>query len=353
MSLIPAAPVCSLSERRAARCRRPGAGCSPQARRRRRGALHTFHRFDLAQMGHPDCGEKRDRWGRVGITSLVAAVLLVHALAAPADTQPAVGQPAAAQPDALRGVGIDQRLDQQVPLDVVFRDETGAPVAFGSLLRGKPVILSLVYYRCPMLCTLVLNGLLSAMRALPFDAGREFDVITVSFDPTDTPDRAAQEKATYLADYRRPGAADGWHFLTGDATAIERLAAAVGFRYRYDPERKEFAHAAGIEVLTPTGVIARYFFGVEFSPRDLKFGLIEAAENRIGTPIDQLLLFCFRYDPGSGRYTAAVLNGVRAGGVITLLALAGFIAWAVRRERTGRARQAARPAPRASRHSLS
>jgi protein SCO1/2 len=274
---------------------------------------------------------------------ILAALLLLAPLSAHADGQPEVGQPAAAQPEALRNVGIDQRLDQQVPLDLTFRNEAGESVTLGSLLRGKPVILNLVYYECPMLCTLVLNGLLSAMKALPFDAGREFDVITVSFDPKDTPALAAQKKATYLAEYRRPGAEHGWHFLTGDAPSIERLAAAVGFRYRYDPERKEFAHAAGIEVLTPKGVVARYFFGVEFAPRDLKFGLMEAAENRIGSPIDQLLLFCYHYDPSTGRYSTEVLNGIRAGGLLTLLALGAFIVRALRRERAGRARGAAAP----------
>jgi protein SCO1/2 len=242
-----------------------------------------------------------------------------------ADTQPGVGLPATAQPEALRGVGIDQRLDQQVPLDLVFRDEQGQAVSLASLMRGKPVILNLVYYDCPMLCTLVLNGLLSAMRALPFDVGKEYDVITLSFDPTETPELAARKKATYLEQYRRPGAEQGWHFLTGDAASIERLTDAVGFHYRYDPQRKEFAHAAGLTVLTPRGSIARYFFGVEFAPRDLKFGLLEAAEERIGSPIDQLLLFCYHYDPSTGRYSAAVLNGVRAAGVLTMLALAGFI----------------------------
>lgn len=266
---------------------------------------------------------------------LLVTLLLTPPIAAYADTQPAVGQPATAQPEALRNVGIDQRLDQQVPLDLAFRNEAGETVTLGSLLRGKPVILNLVYYECPMLCTLVLNGLLSAMKALPFDAGQEFDVITVSFDPKDTPALAAKKKATYLAEYRRPGAEHGWHFLTGDAPSIERLAAAVGFRYRYDPERKEFAHAAGLEVMTPKGVIARYFFGVEFSPRDLKFGLMEAAENRIGSPIDQLLLFCYHYDPSTGRYSSAALTGIRAAGLLTLLALGGFIVWAIRRERVG------------------
>jgi len=273
---------------------------------------------------------------RLCVEGLLVALLL--ATPAWAATQPAIGQPASEQPAMLRDVGFDQRLDQQVPLDLVFRNEDGDAVTLASLLHGKPVILQLAYYRCPMLCTLVLNGLLSAMRALPFDVGQEFDVVIVSFDPTDTPEQARQKKATYIAEYRRPNAAAGWHFLTGDAPSIERLAASVGFRYRYDPERKEFAHAAGITVLTPKGVIARYFFGVEFAPRDLKFGLMEAAENRIGSPIDQLLLFCYHYDPSTGRYSAAVLNSVRAGGVLTLLALGGFIVWAMRRDRAARAR---------------
>lgn len=268
-----------------------------------------------------------------------------------AATQPEIGQPAQAQPEALRGVGIDQHLDQQVPLDLTFRNESGAAVTLGSLLRGKPVILNLVYYKCPMLCTLVLNGLLSAMRALPFDVGQEFDVITVSFNPEDTPELAAQKKAAYLAQYRRPGAEAGWHFLTGDAASIEPLADAMGFHYRYDPERKEFAHAAGIAVLTPRGVIARYFFGVEFAPRDLKFGLIEAADSHIGSPIDQLLLFCYHYDPSTGRYSTAVLNVVRAAGLLTLLVLGGFIVRALRRERAGRGGVAVPPlAPGSGRH---
>lgn len=285
-------------------------------------------------------------------TSRTAVLLLtlLIAVAAPAAQQPSVGQPAAAQPEALRGVGFDQRLDAQVPLDLVFRDESGAPVRLGDLFRGKPVILSLAYYRCPMLCTLVLNGLVSAMRALPFTAGETFDVITVSIDPQETPALAAEKKATYLEQYRRLGAENGWHFLTGDAAAIEQLAAAIGFRYRYDPERKEFAHAAGLTVLTPRGVVARYFFGVEFAPRDLKFGLMEAAENRIGSPIDQLLLFCYHYDPSTGRYSTAVLTGMRLAAAATLLALATFIVLALRRERRPRPRTPERLAPSGGRH---
>jgi protein SCO1/2 len=273
-------------------------------------------------------------WRASASSAAIAALLaLLVPVGVRADgAAPAPGLPAGVRPDALRDVGFDQRLDESIPLDLTFRDESGQSVTLGSLFRGRPVILNLAYYRCPMLCTLVLNGLLSSMRALPFDAGKEFDVFTVSFDPEDTPEQATQKKATYLGEYRRPGAEAGWHFLTGDAASIERLAHAVGFRYHYDPDRKEFAHAAGIVVLTPTGRIARYFFGVEFSPRDLKFGLMEAAEGRIGSPIDQLLLFCYHYDPSSGRYTTAVLTVVRAGGVATLLILAAYIVWAVRRE---------------------
>jgi protein SCO1/2 len=204
-------------------------------------------------------------------------------------------------------------------------------VTLGSLLRGKPVVLVLAYYECPMLCTLVLNGLVSAMNALPFTVGEEYDVITVSIDPRETPAVAAAKKATYLGHYRRSEGAAGWHFLTGEASAVERLAEAVGFRYQFVPERNEYAHAAGLTVLTPRGQVARYFYGVEFAPRDLRFGLIEAADNRIGSPVDQLLLYCYQYDPSTGRYSTAVLTAVRAAGVLTVLAIAVFILRAWRR----------------------
>jgi protein SCO1/2 len=235
-------------------------------------------------------------------------------------------------PPALREVGIDQRLDEQVPLDLVFRDEHGTPGPLRRHFRGKPVILSLVYYECPMLCTLVLNGLVSALGVLSFDVGREFEVVTVSFDPAETPALAAAKKDSYLQRYRRAGASEGWHFLTGDAVAIAQLARSVGFRYTYDSERKQFAHAAGIVLLTPEGRIARYFFGVEYAPRDLRLGLVEATQNRIGTVVDQLLLFCFHYDPSSGRYSAATMNLIRAGSAITALLLAGFVITMLRRE---------------------
>jgi protein SCO1 len=236
------------------------------------------------------------------------------------------------RPPALRDVGIDQRLDAQVPLDLVFRDESGQPVALRQYFGNKPVILSLAYYECPMLCTLVLNGLASALKVLSFDVGNQFEVITVSFDPHDTPALAAAKKETILKEYGRPDAARGWHFLTGDAAAIAQLTTAVGFHYTALPEQHQFAHAAGIMVLTPRGKIARYFYGVEFAPRDLRLGLIEAAENRIGSPVDQLLLFCFHYDPATGKYGALAINSVRAGGALTVLALGTFLLVQWRRE---------------------
>jgi protein SCO1/2 len=234
---------------------------------------------------------------------------------------------------ALPDAGIDQRLGERVPLDLVFRDEDGNPVRLGQYFGRRPVVLSLVYYECPMLCTLVLNGLVSALRGLAFDVGRELDVVTVSIAPNETPALAKAKKQVYLESYRRPGAAEGWHFLTGDSAAIEKLAGAVGFRYQRDPESGALAHGAGIMVLTPDGTIARYFFGVEYSARDLRLGLVEAAERRIGSPIDQLLLLCFRYDPSMGRYSAAVMGVVRAGGVLTVFGLGILVVLMRRRER--------------------
>lgn len=258
------------------------------------------------------------------------AMALAVALALP---RLAAAAPSDAQPGELRGVGIEQRLNQPVPLDLQFRNEAGELVTLRSLMRGKPVVLSLAYYECPMLCTLVLNGLTAAMKALPFDAGNEFDVITVSFDPRDTPELAAKKKATYLNEYRRQGAAQGWHFLTGDEASIKALTDAVGFHYNYLPDKGQFAHAAGIMVLTPDGILSRYFYGVEFAPRDLKFGLMEAADGKIGSPVDQLMLFCFQYDPATGRYTTVVLNAIRGAGVLTLVALGLFMVRSWRRDR--------------------
>lgn len=249
----------------------------------------------------------------------------------------AADAPAAANrlPPQLRGAGIDQRLGEAVPLDLVFRDEQGAPVRLGDALgEGKrPVVLALVYYQCPMLCNLVLNGLLKAMRAISLEAGRDFDVVAVSFDPREGPALAAAKKAAYVERYGRPNGAAGWHFLTGEQAPIAALAAAVGFRYRFDEERGEFVHAAALTVLTPDGKVARYLFGVEPSSRDLRLALVEASAGKIGTPLDRALLYCFRYDAAAGRYGAVVLNLVRGGAVATLAAFALFYGTLARRRR--------------------
>ncbi len=226
--------------------------------------------------------------------------------------------------DLLRHVGIEQRLNEPVPLDLVFRDETGRDVRLGDYFGKRPVILVLAYYKCPMLCNQVLNGLLGSLQKLAFDAGSQFEVVTVSFDPRETAPLAAAKKATYVEQYGRPGAGAGWHFLTGEEAAIRRLAIAVGFRYVYDPKLDQFAHASGIMVLTPSGKLARYFYGIDYKPRDLRLGLVEASANQIGSPADRLLLLCYHYDPTTGEYSAAVMGSLRVAGLLTLLALAVF-----------------------------
>src|SRR5262249_28069661 len=236
------------------------------------------------------------------------------------------------RPSILRQVAFDQRIGETVPSDVVFRDEDGRTVRLGDYLGPKPVILVPAYYECPMLCTLVLNGVVSALRALPFDAGREFTVVVFSFNPRESSELAAAKKATLLEQYRRPEAAAGWHLLVGDEDAIRRLTDAIGFRYAWDPAQQQYAHASGLVVLTPEGRIARYFFGVEFAPRDLRLALVEAADHRIGSVVDQLLLFCFHYDPATGRYSRVALGAVRWAGVATVLLLAGAIVLFLRRE---------------------
>jgi protein SCO1/2 len=244
--------------------------------------------------------------------------------------------PADDRPAALRDVAFAQRLGEPVPLDVPFRDESGAAVTLRRY-AGKPLLLVPAYYTCPMLCTLVLNGVVSALRALPFDAGDEFTVVTFSFDPNDGPEAAAAKKATYVSEYRRQGAEAGWHFLTGDAASIRALTDAIGFRATFDETNREYAHASGIVLVTPQGRVARYFFGVEFAPRDLRLGIVEASADKIGSVVDALLLYCFHYDPATGRYSRVALGAVRAGGVLTLLVLASAIALWIRRERLGRA----------------
>jgi protein SCO1/2 len=237
------------------------------------------------------------------------------------------------RPVALRAVDLEQKLGTQVPVDVTLRDETGRSVLLKEYFGRRPVILSFVYYGCEDLCPLVLDGLVRSLRPLSFNIGDEFDVLTVSFDARDTPALAAAKKSDAVKQYSRPGAGDGWHFLTGDEAAIRRLTEAVGFRYNYESDKDRFGHAAGIILLTPAGKVARYFYGIEFSPRDLRLGLIEASADKIGSPIDQLLLFCYRYDPATGKYSLLITNIIRLAAVATVLALAAFIVLMLRRER--------------------
>jgi protein SCO1/2 len=242
--------------------------------------------------------------------------------------------PAGEKPRALRDVGFDQRLGERVPLEATFKDETGRTVRLGDYFGKKPVVLLLAYYQCPMLCTLSLNGLTSALIALPFTPGRDFELITVSFEPKETPALAAAKKRAYLRRYQREGADKGWHFLTGDQAAIDALTRAVGFRYAWDEATRQWAHASGILVLTPDGKLSHYLYGVEYAPKDLRLALVAAGEGQVGSAADQLLLYCYHYDPTTGRYGAAVMSIVRVAGALTLAALVGFITIMRLKERT-------------------
>lgn len=225
----------------------------------------------------------------------------------------------------LNEIGWDQHLGQSVPLDALFTDEAGRRVPLRDFLKGRPVVLALNYFECPMLCTVSLQGLVSAMNVISFDAGRDYDVLTVSFDPKETSAQAAAKKRGYLERYKRAGADQGWRFLTGDASSIDALTKAVGFRYAWDEESKQFAHPAGVVVLSPDGRIARYLFGIEYAPRDLRFALVEASEGKIGTPVDAAILYCYKYDPATGRYGAAVMKILRTLGIVTVASILAFI----------------------------
>ncbi len=257
--------------------------------------------------------------------ALAAVLLLALPAAAAAQMGPVPPPPMAATPGILQEVGFDQKLGGTIPLDLAFVDETGKDVRLGDYFGRKPVVLSLVYYQCPMLCTISLNGLAGALEVLSFVPGQEFEVVTVSFDPREGPVLAAAKKKAYMARYKRPGAEKGWHFLTGPKESVDRLTKAVGFRYVWDAETKQFAHPAGIVVATPEGKISRYLFGVEYSPKDLRLALVDAAGGRIGNAVDQVLLYCYQYDPKAGRYSASILDLLRLGALLTVLALGGFI----------------------------
>lgn len=222
-------------------------------------------------------------------------------------------------------VGVDQKLDAQIPLGLVFRDEMGDTVSLSQYFHSKPVIVSLVYYNCPMLCTQILNGMVETFRVLKFTAGEEFEVITVTIDPSESHELAAEKKSMYVEAYGRTGVEKGWHFLTGDQESIKKLADAVGYRYVYDEKSGQFAHGSAIMVATPDGKLARYLYGIEYGGKDLTFSLMEAAKGKIGTPVDRILLLCYHYDPETGKYSVLVTNLLRGGGVLVLLILGGFI----------------------------
>jgi protein SCO1 len=237
-----------------------------------------------------------------------------------------VGIPAQSLPPSLSHVGLAQKLNAQVPLGLAFRDEYGQAVHLSDYFKsGKPVILSLVYYQCPMLCTETLNGLSSSLRLLKFELGKDYNVVTVSFDPKETPEMALDKKRAYLQRYGHPDAQNGWHFLVGDEQNVHALTDAVGFYYQWDAESKQFAHASGIMLLTPDGHISQYLYGVDFSPKDLRLGLVEASQGRIGNLVDQVLLYCYHYDPRTGKYGAVVMNILKMAGTATILILGSLI----------------------------
>jgi len=277
---------------------------------------------------------------RASMASTVSTVVLLSMVSTVAWAQPSgpmsvppPGLAATEQIPILREVGIDQKLDEPVPLDLEFSDEQGRVVRLGDYFGARPVVLALVYYECPMLCTQVLNGLVGSLEALAFNPAQAFEVVVVSFDPGETPALAAASRQTALRRYGRPGTEAGWHFLTGRESSIRALTGAVGFRYAYDEAIDQYAHPAAITVLTGDGRVSKYLYGIEFAPRDLRLALVEAADGRIGTAVDQALLFCYHYDPETGTYGLVVMNLIRTGGVLTLVGLGAFILLALRRER--------------------
>jgi protein SCO1/2 len=278
--------------------------------------------------------------GKATAAALLAAVLLAPATAlaqgmgmpAPPDLDPATKKPR-----ILEKVGIEQRIGQQLPLDTLFTDDHGKQVRLGDYFGKRPVVLALAYYECPMLCTQVLNDMTGALKTINFDAGRDFDVVVISINPKEGPMLAAEKKRTYVGSYGRPQTADGWHFLTGTDPSIHAVADAIGFRYAYDENIQQYAHAAGIYVVTPKGEVARYFLGLDYAPRGIRYALVEASEGRLGTVADQVILLCYHYDPATGKYGASTLAAVRIGGVLTVLAFVAFVVVSARQERTKQA----------------
>lgn len=276
------------------------------------------------------------RLRRALCAGLFAAICLPLAVSAQYGRPPESSLPQGGKPEVLKSVAIEQKLNETVALDAVFRDEAGRDVAMSEYFKkGKPVVFALVYYECPMMCNQILNSLTSALMALQFSAGEEFEVVTVSFDPREGPELAAQKKKAYLQRYGREGADAGWHFLTGSQDSIERLTKSVGFNFAWDEKSKQFAHGAAIMVATPEGKLSHYFYGVEYSPRELRLALVESAREQIGSPVDQLLLYCYHYDPISGKYGPAILNIIRLAGVLTVAGLLAFVLILRKRGRRG------------------
>jgi protein SCO1/2 len=247
-------------------------------------------------------------------------------------SQSASGVAASTVPPQLRDVTFEQRLGEQLPLDTPFRDEAGRDVTLGDYFGDTPVVFAFVYYQCPMLCTQVMNGISSAIRVLEFTPGQEFEVVLVSFDPRDTPEAAAAKKDEHLAYWDALPQADSWHFLTGDEPAIRAVTSAAGFNYRWEERTQQFVHVSGVLTVTPEGRLSRYFYGVEYSPRDLRLALVESSDGRIGSAVDELLLYCFHYDPAAGQYGPMVMNIMRLGALVTMSLVGGFVLLMWRRD---------------------
>jgi protein SCO1 len=264
------------------------------------------------------------------VKTLIANLLPLIVLASSAWAQPL------SQPPILKDIGIDQKLNAQVPADLIFRDETGREIKLGDYFAQshRPIVLTLVYYECPMLCSMVLNEVVRTMNGLStLSAGKDYDVLTISFDPRETTELAAAKRKGYLREYKRASGEQGWHFLTGSDDSIRRLTEAVGFRYAWDPKFNQYVHASGFVILTPQGKVSRYFYGLDYSVKDVRLSLVEASNNQIGSPVEQVMLYCFHYDPSTGKYSLAILNLLKAAAALTVLGLGSYVLISFRRDR--------------------
>jgi len=278
---------------------------------------------------------KRFGFGKAAV-EIIVALMYAMVFVFPV---PARGQRAEPMPKEMEGVGVTEHLNERIPLELEFTDSAGKPVKLEQFFDGRrPVLMSMNYSNCPMLCSLQLNGLFDALKRMPWDIGDKFEMITVSFDPLETPERARMTKQKYLEIYRRAGAAEGFHFLVGREENIKKLAEALGFRYRYSTEQQQYIHVAVSYVLTPDGRISRYLYGVEYDPQTLRLSLLEAADGKIGSTVDQILLYCFHYDAEKGRYAPVAFRFMQLGGAATVVVLGGVIWIMRRREKAARRR---------------